>query len=162
MSYWLYFQTGINLALAGACVYLYMQQRRSRAQGNWKQELGPLVETLGELLVEVDRLAVDRTKHKPEQSNEVSEIPASATMVTEMPPQASKNLPTQEALLKASTAPSQAAPTEVATEKPSLVVPVLDLASQGLNAGQIAERLGRPIGEVTLVLGLRSSFAASA
>ena len=157
MSYWLYFQTGINLALAGACIYLYMQQRRSRAQGDWKQELGPLVETLGELLVEVDRLATTGTASQVITSS----VEAPAQMVAEQAApartQVSEERPSREVVSKVNAVPSQVAP-----DKPSLVAPVLELAGQGLDVDQIAERLGRPIGEITLVLGLRSSFAASA
>jgi len=154
MSYWLYIQTTINLALAGACVYLFVQQRRARLAGNWQRQLAPLVETLGELLVEIDRVSAAAVPTAGRISSEAVVSPE---------PQPLAPAPVAEPIAVAPAPVATAAVSKpVPAAQPSPVTPVLKLAEQGLDAEQIAKQLGRPIGEVTLVLGLRSSFAATA
>jgi len=155
MSYWLYIQAVINLALVGACVYLYVGYRRVRSQGAWRQELAPLVDTLGELLVEIGRVtARNRRESQRGASASPSKTAAPIAPAPEAPargtvwPVPAANKTEEDNRANPPPAPSSA------------VEAVLALSAQGMSAEEISQRLGRPIGEVSLVLGLRSSGVA--
>ncbi len=158
MSYWLYIQAGINLLLVGALVSLWVGFRRVRSQGEWRKELTPLVETLGELLIEIERLSA---RDRVSTSMEIpAEMPADATPVAAAPATAEPLVAEPAGALSSVPMKAASAPARTEPVAPSTVEPVLALAAQGVSAEEIARRLGRPIGEVSLVLGLRSSGVA--
>lgn len=143
MGNWLYMQVVVDLALAGTVALLFVRLRHAQARPDWRAELGPMVETLGELLVEIENVTARAVGQGTRPVGSAA---------PEAPP---RELP--------SAAPAEPGPILAPkAAASSRVEPVLALASEGLGADEIARRLGRPIGEVKLVLGLRSSFAASA
>ncbi len=153
MSYWLYIQAVFNLVLVGTSIYLWVGYRRVRSQGEWRKELVPLVETLGELLIEIERLSA--RGRVTGESESPSKAPTTMTIAPAGPTEA-----LSPASMTAAPKSDGVKADQPSTVAPSPVEPVLALAEQGVPAEEIARRLGRPIGEVSLVLGLRTSGVA--
>ena len=160
MSYWIYIQAFFNIMMLVALGWLIADRRKLRAAGSWRADLASMVDTLGEVLVEVERVgnaqAARPEADSPAHINEPAPTPEPEAMAPVAP------LPEPESAPVSVPEPvAQRAPRAVAEDAASLVDPVLALAEQGLEPEAIARRLGRPVGEVTLVLGLRGSRLAA-
>jgi len=141
MSTWIYLQAFLDIALAVGFLLVLVDRTRRRTTEAWQREVAGLVDTLGELLVEVERVTAAPT---PEPA------PAFFPAAPEAAPRAEARATGREASPVAAEPPREAAPA---------VDPVLALARDGLETDEIARRLGRPVGEVALVLGLRGPRA---
>jgi hypothetical protein len=124
----------------------------------WQREVSTLVDTLSELVVEVDRV----TSGPPAAAGPSAPLDesalAEAVFTSDDEPGAPAFLPADaeadtddaEPAAKADPARSDAPPA-----RPGGVLDeVLACAREGLRPEDIARRVGRPVGEVTLMLGL--------
>lgn len=148
MITWIYLQAFVDVALSLGIILLFADRHRRRTADAWRSEVAGLVDTLGELLVEVERVTSG-----PVPVPEAAEAPAPADERVTAPPAVAMAVP--EPTFRPAPEPAPTPP--VASEG---VDAVLAFARQGLGADDIARRVGRPVGEVALVLGLRGPRAA--
>ncbi|MFQ5508835.1 MAG: hypothetical protein ACE5FN_05815 [Leptospirillia bacterium] len=155
MSYLSYIQIFADVLLLTLVGLLFVgRKKQTRAMASWRREILDLVDTLGELLVEMERVG-DAPAEAPDMTAAGASGKTGKTGTQSKPePPSTKAAPEQAQ--PPSTLPH---PPLVAESVPAmpLVEPVLALAGQGLEAEEIARRLGRPVGEVSLVLGVRGS-----
>jgi hypothetical protein len=154
MSTWIYLQAFVDVALGVGFVLLLADRLRRRTADAWRSEVAGLVDTLGELLVEVERITsgpapVDTEAAASEVMAEAAPEPAPAPASVTVPEPFFKPVPESEV--------AEAIETPAA---PGGVEAMLAFAHQGLGAEDIARKVGRPVGEVALVLGLRGPQAA--
>jgi hypothetical protein len=165
MSTWLYLQAFVDLALGVGFVLLLAGRRRDRAADRWQREVAALVDTLGELMVEVERITATSAPAStlaPTSMPAEPEPPAEAVTMTfaPVPPQMAPE-PAPEPPAMIPEPPENPAPEAAAPATP-MVDAVLAFAREGLPAEDIARRVGRPVGEVALTLGLRGPRTAAA
>lgn len=190
MGYWIYMQAFLDAALVAALGALWVERRRRLPVAAWQREVGSLVDTLAELVVEVDRVtarasetqaaatpppSTDRPETAPEavESALAAEVfgapvaaePAVAPEPAVIPEPAFVPVPDDTvpgpsaASLFPPPAPERTAPRAPEAKEKNLADEVLACAREGLEPDAIARRVGRPVGEVTLVLGLNRAHA---
>jgi len=148
MSTWIYLQAFVDVALVLGIVLLLADRHGRRTADAWRREVAGLVDTLGELLVEVERVTSG-----PAPEPEAAPTPD----VEPVPLHEAVSVP--EPTFKPAPEPAPARPVAAPAGNP-VVEAVLAFAREGLGAEDIARRVGRPVGEVSLVLGLRGPQAA--
>jgi hypothetical protein len=163
MSTWLYLQAFVDLALGVGFVLLLAGRRRDRAADRWQGEVAALVDTLGELMVEVERItAASAPASTPTPADPEPRAEAVTMTFAPVPPEIAPE-PAPEASAAIPEAPEPLAPEpEAAVPATPMVDAVLAFAREGLPAEDIARRVGRPVGEVALTLGLRGPRTAAA
>jgi|GEM_PF-3374890 len=161
MSTWIYLQAFLDVALGLGFLLLLGDRLRRRSAERWQREVAALVDTLGELVVEVDRLtsgpaarAADAEAgplqdREPAPGAVAPDSLAARVFAPSGPPFVVPAVPEDEV------APGS-------PEKAAAVDRMLAFARDGLDTEEIARRVGRPVGEVALVLGLRGPQAAGA
>jgi hypothetical protein len=167
MGYWIYMQAFLDVALLLAVAALVIERRRRPSAKAWQREVGALVDTLSELVVEVDRVTTPRP---PAASGDAppQAVPIDESALAERVFAGDDDGP---AFLPAD-APAEATsdtPPDVQSDAPApaarpggLLDEVLACAREGLSPEDIARRVGRPVGEVTLMLGLSRAHAVPA
>lgn len=162
MSTWLYLQAFVDLALGVGFVLLLAGRRRARAADQWQREVASLVDTLGELMVEVERMTAAPAPASPAGPPEPTPDTAPVAVSAAAPVPDEITVTFAPAPPEAASVPPPAAAPASRPAPTPLVDAVLAFARQGLSAEDIARRVGRPVGEVALTLGLRGPRPAAA
>lgn len=169
MGYWIYMQAFLDLGLVAALSALLVERRRRLPVSAWQREVGALVDTLSELVVEVDRVTRRRAPQGASAAVDESAL-AEAVFAGDVAGDVAGDAG-DDAGPGAAPAfqpadpesdlgnPSDGAP---AGRPGSLLDDVLACARAGLRPEDIARRVGRPVGEVTLMLGLSRAHAVPA
>jgi len=166
MGYWIYMQAFLDVALLLLVAALLVERRRRPSAAAWQREVGALVDTLSELVVEVDRVTAPRppaaSGDAPRRAAPVDESALAEAVFSGddgpafLPADASAETSDAATDTVQSDAPAPAA------RPGGLLDEVLACAREGLRPEDIARRVGRPVGEVTLMLGLSRAHAAPA
>ncbi len=166
MGYWIYMQAFLDVALLLAVAALIVKQRRRPSAKAWQREVGALVDTLSELVVEVDRVTAPRppaaSGDAPAQAAPIDESALAEAVFSGddgpafLPAEAGSGAASDSTNTVQSDAPAPAA------RPGGLLDEVLACAREGLSPEDIARRVGRPVGEVTLMLGLSRAHAVPA
>lgn len=151
MSTWIYLQAFTDLALGLGFLLLLADRLRRRSADAWRREVAGLVDTLGELLVEVERVTSG-----PAPADAAPELEAAPAWAPE-----AESVSVPEPVFRPAPEPAASIPPAAgAAPAPGGMETILAFARQGLEAEDIARRVGRPVGEVALALGLRGPQAA--
>jgi hypothetical protein len=167
MGYWIYMQAFLDLALLAALGALLAERRRRLPVAAWQREVGALVETLSELVVEVDRVT-RRGAPGPGASPALDESAlAEAVFAGDAAGDAGGGLDADPDAVAAPAFLPADPESDLGADAPaprpgSLLDDVLAFARAGLKPEDIARRVGRPVGEVTLMLGLSRAHAVPA
>jgi len=165
MGYWIYMQAFLDLGLVVALGALLMERRRRLPVAAWQREVGALVDTLSELVVEVDRVTRRRAPAGASAAVDESAL-AEAIFSGDSAGDAADAAEGEPApaFLPADPESDLGAASDAAPDaRPgSLLDDVLACAREGLRPEDIARRVGRPVGEVTLMLGLSRAHAVPA
>jgi hypothetical protein len=158
MGYWIYMQAFLDLGLIAALGALLAERRRRLPVAAWQREVGALVETLSELVVEVDRVT---RRAAPQGASPALDESALAEAVFAGDAGGDSDPDSGPAFLPAD--PESDLGADAPDGRPgSLLGDVLAFARAGLGPEEIARRVGRPVGEVTLMLGLSRAHAVPA
>jgi len=169
MGYWIYMQAFLDLALLAAVAALLLERRRRMPVAAWQREVGALIDTLSELVVEVDRVA-ERPPARSDGSPALDESALAeavfagddgAQVPVFLPADAEPSHAAQSDAAPSNTAPSDT-PRATPEARPGVLDEVLACAREGLRPEDIARRVGRPVGEVTLMLGLSRAHPVAA
>jgi len=163
MGYWIYMQAFLDVALLAAVAALLLERRRRLPVATWQREVTALVDTLSELVVEVDRVTAPAgpsgaspVLHESALAEAVFTGDGDGLAAPAFLPADAQAAPFPEAPADGPAARPESLPPE------SLPDEVLAFARQGLRPEDIARRVGRPVGEVTLMLGLSRAHAVPA
>lgn len=158
---WLWWtQLGLDVLLLAAVVYLVLRLRspRSASRGATPADLERFLGEATRLTQEFDRLLGEKRELVGTTiktlDNRISHLQAMAAQLKDPPP-APRPAPPAAPAAPVTPAPAPAAPEASQRIRPEdFRALVLRLAGQGKTAQEIAQTLGRPRGEVDLVLGL--------
>ncbi len=157
LSYLIYMQVFFDIAMLLALIGVALAYRKFRRAMDWRGELVQVVDTLGELLLEIERLGGQVQVDTKREEGVSDTAPAPVTPQGELRMPALTPTP-YFSVGKAdeAAAPSPPPPTAGWTDS------IGHLAERGLSTTEIADRLGRPLGEVTLAVGLQRGRVAQA